>query len=69
MKAVSGKELARILEQRGWRLLRVRGSHHVFGRPGRQRPLVIPIHSNRSLSLGMIRDLMKETGLTEEDFE
>jgi predicted RNA binding protein YcfA (HicA-like mRNA interferase family) len=68
MKALSGKELARVLERHGWKLLRVRGSHHVFGRSGRQRPLVIPIHGNRSLSVGMIRDLMKEAGLSEEDF-
>jgi predicted RNA binding protein YcfA (HicA-like mRNA interferase family) len=29
VKAVSGRELARIVERRGWRLLRVAGSHHI----------------------------------------
>jgi predicted RNA binding protein YcfA (HicA-like mRNA interferase family) len=33
MKALSGRELARIVERRGWRLLRVNGSHHVTGKP------------------------------------
>ncbi|MDO8810680.1 MAG: type II toxin-antitoxin system HicA family toxin [Gallionella sp.] len=28
MKAISGKDLARLLERRGWELLRVNGSHH-----------------------------------------
>jgi predicted RNA binding protein YcfA (HicA-like mRNA interferase family) len=30
MKAVSGRELARILERKGWQLVRVRGSHHFY---------------------------------------
>jgi predicted RNA binding protein YcfA (HicA-like mRNA interferase family) len=29
MKAVSGRELARIVERRGWTLLRVSGSHYI----------------------------------------
>jgi len=28
MKAVSGKEFAKLLERHGWSLLRVQGSHH-----------------------------------------
>ncbi len=33
MKSVSGKEFARILERYGWTLLRVNGSHHIYGKP------------------------------------
>jgi predicted RNA binding protein YcfA (HicA-like mRNA interferase family) len=34
MKSVSGRELARLLERHGWQLLRVNGSHHIYGRAG-----------------------------------
>jgi len=34
MKSVSGRELARIVERRGWSLLRVSGSHHIYSKPG-----------------------------------
>jgi predicted RNA binding protein YcfA (HicA-like mRNA interferase family) len=34
MKSVSGKEFARILEQHGWTVLRVQGSHHIYGKAG-----------------------------------
>ncbi|MGZ5622430.1 MAG: type II toxin-antitoxin system HicA family toxin, partial [Methylobacter sp.] len=34
MKSVSGKHFARILESRGWTLIRVNGSHHVYMQPG-----------------------------------
>jgi predicted RNA binding protein YcfA (HicA-like mRNA interferase family) len=31
MKSVSGKELARLLERHAWTLLRIHGSHHIYG--------------------------------------
>ena len=34
MKALTGKELAKLLEQRGWELRRIHGSHHIFVKPG-----------------------------------
>lgn len=34
MKSVSGKELARLLERHGWTLLRIQGSHHIYGKTG-----------------------------------
>lgn len=34
MKSVSGKEFAKVLERYGWTLLRVQGSHHIYGKPG-----------------------------------
>jgi len=33
MKAISGKRFASIAEARGWRLVRINGSHHTFGTP------------------------------------
>ena len=34
MKSVSGKEFAKVIERQGWSLLRVQGSHHIYGRGG-----------------------------------
>lgn len=65
MKAVSGRELARALERKGWQLLRVRGSHHLYGR-GANR-VAIPIHGSTPLKVGLLRDLMKQAGISEED--
>lgn len=65
MKAISGRELGRILERKGWQLLRVRGSHHLYGR-GTER-IVVPVHGNESLKTGLQRDLMEQAGLTDQD--
>jgi predicted RNA binding protein YcfA (HicA-like mRNA interferase family) len=60
MKVVSGREFARIFERRGWRLLRVAGSHHIYGKPGGSVVrLSIPIHGNRPLKTGLLRHLAK----------
>jgi predicted RNA binding protein YcfA (HicA-like mRNA interferase family) len=67
MKSVSGKELARRLEKHGWQLLRVNGSHHIYGRPGSIVRLSIPIHGNQPLKIGLLRHLLKMADLSEED--
>jgi predicted RNA binding protein YcfA (HicA-like mRNA interferase family) len=67
MKAVTGKQLSRILEQHGWVLLRVHGSHHVYGKPASQIRLSVPVHGNRPLKIGLARHLLKMAELSELD--
>lgn len=67
MKAISGKELAKLAVQKGWQLARVHGSHHVFVKQGRVERLVIPVHGNRSLKIGLQRSLMKLVPLSPDE--
>jgi predicted RNA binding protein YcfA (HicA-like mRNA interferase family) len=67
MKAVSGKRMSKLAEQHGWSLARVNGSHHVYTKEGRIERLVIPIHGNQTLKIGLQRSLMKITPITEDD--
>ena len=67
MKQVSGRELAQIVQRRGWTLARVHGSHHVFTMAGRRERMVIPIHGNQPLEKGLLRSLIKIAGLKEDD--
>jgi predicted RNA binding protein YcfA (HicA-like mRNA interferase family) len=67
MKSLSGKELARLVETHGWQLLRIRGSHHIYGKPGSVVRLSIPIHGNTALKAGLLKHLLKMAGLEEED--
>jgi predicted RNA binding protein YcfA (HicA-like mRNA interferase family) len=59
MKSLSGREFARLIEERGWRLLRVAGSHHIYGKSGSVVRLSIPMHGNRALKIGLLRHLAK----------
>lgn len=67
MKQVSGRELARIIQQKGWQRARIKGSHHIYTKPGERERLVIPIHGNTPLKIGLLRSQMKIAGLTEAD--
>jgi len=67
MRSVSGKEFAKGLERHGWSLLRVQGSHHIYGRAGSEVRLSVPIHGNQALKVGLLRHLMKAASLSEND--
>jgi predicted RNA binding protein YcfA (HicA-like mRNA interferase family) len=67
MKALSGKDLAKLLEQRGWELRRIHGSHHIYILPGAQVRLSVPIHGNRSLKIGLVHHLLKQAGISEDE--
>ena len=67
MRAILGKDFCRALEQNGWSLLCVSGSHHIYGKAGVNVRLSVPVHGNDSLKTGLLRHLMKMAGLTESD--
>ena len=67
MKAVSGRELARTVERRGWNLLRVNGSHHIYGKAGSIVRLSIPINGNKALKTGLLRHLLKAAEIDESE--
>ncbi len=68
MKSISGKELIKIIEQHGWELLRVSGSHHIYGKLGSIVRLSVPVHGNSPLKIGLLRHLLKKAEI-EEDIE
>ena len=67
MKSVSGKDLAKLLEKNEWTLLRVQGSHHIYGKVGSDVRLSVPSHRNQALKSGLLRHLLKLAELTEND--
>ena len=69
MKTVSGRRLSRALEQNGWSLLRISGSHYIYGKAGSVVRLSVPIHGDQSLKTGLLHHLLKMAGLSEADLE
>jgi predicted RNA binding protein YcfA (HicA-like mRNA interferase family) len=67
MKPVTGPEMCRALERRGWMLRRIKGSHHIYNRPGEPRPIPVPVRGNRLLSSGTQRSIMRAAELTDDD--
>jgi predicted RNA binding protein YcfA (HicA-like mRNA interferase family) len=67
MKSVSGKQLCKIVQQNGWVLKRVKGSHHIFEKDGLDTTLSIPVHGNKDLKTGTLKAILKQANLTEDD--
>ena len=65
MKVISGSELARILKSRGWGVDRIKGSHHAMS--DGTRKVIVPVHRNKDLKIGLQAQLMKDAGITEAD--
>lgn len=58
---MTGKELIKLLEEHGWSVLRVNGSHHRMGK-GNMRTTV-PVHGKRDLGKGLVSAIEKQTGV------
>jgi predicted RNA binding protein YcfA (HicA-like mRNA interferase family) len=69
MKSITGKEPAKVLEHNGWKLLRVKGSHHIYGKTGSTVRISIPMHRNKALKIGLLKHLLKMADLDETDLE
>jgi predicted RNA binding protein YcfA (HicA-like mRNA interferase family) len=67
VKSISGKQLCRRLENRGWELRRIAGSHHIYSKVGNPARISVPVHGNRPLKIGLLRHLMKLAEIEESD--
>lgn len=67
MKQISGKDFSRLLQQKGWELKRINGSHHIFANPGHIERISVPVHGNKPLKLGLLRHQMRIAGIAESD--
>lgn len=55
-------ELIAALVKAGWRLDRIRGSHHVFVHPDRPGIVVVP-HPKKDLGKGLVNAIRRQAGL------
>jgi predicted RNA binding protein YcfA (HicA-like mRNA interferase family) len=58
---MTGNELIAFLKKKGWRLDRIKGSHHIMVKGS--RTLSVPVHGKKDLGKGLLRALMKQGGL------
>lgn len=64
---ISGKEMVAFLERRGFRLVRIRGSHHFLARGGQRT--TVPVHGNRPLKTGTLRSILRDIDVGPREFE
>ena len=63
---IAGKEAAKAFQKAGWQLAGQVGSHLVLTKPGVRANPSIPQH--KELSVGTLRALIRNAGLTVDEF-
>lgn len=67
LPTISGKQLIRVLERKGWYVRRIRGSHHVLRHPEIPEALPVPVHRNQPIKRGTLHSILKTAGLSREE--
>jgi predicted RNA binding protein YcfA (HicA-like mRNA interferase family) len=69
LPAISGKRTIQTLKRLGFVVDRVVGSHHVLIHPhDHRRAVTVPVHGSRSLKPGTLRSILRQAGVTVEEF-
>jgi len=64
----SGKKIINVFKKDGWTLDHIEGSHYILVRKGTESILVIPVHGNKPIKVGLLKGLIKDASLTNDDF-
>ena len=59
---MSSREVIAILKSDGWKLTRVKGSHHIFEHATKRGLPVVP-HPKKDLGMGLVKAILKQAGL------
>jgi len=59
------RKIMRRLEFEGWVLQRVKGSHHIYTNPEKQKRVVVP-HPNKSIATGTVHSIYRDAGREKE---
>ena len=61
-KSTSSREIIKQIEQDGWVLAQIRGSHHQFKHPTKAGRVTVP-HPKKDLHIKLVRSILKQAGL------
>jgi predicted RNA binding protein YcfA (HicA-like mRNA interferase family) len=64
---LTGADVVAALERGGFRVVRIRGSHHFLRHPDGQAT-VVPVHAGESIGPGLMSKILRDCGLDREQF-
>jgi len=69
LPGVNGRQAIQALRRAGFVVDQIVGSHHVLVYPGDPaRTVTVPVHAARDLKPGTLRSIVRQSGLTVEEF-
>ena len=64
----SGRKIIRVFKKVGWIVDHIEGSHHILVKEGAEEILVVPVHGNKPIKVGLLKGLIRDAGLTNDEF-
>jgi len=64
---ISSKEICKFLEREGFKAIRQKGSHRFYEHPD-GRTTVVPMHSNKDISRGLLKAILDQIKITRDEF-
>lgn len=64
MKSIKPRQIIKVLEKKGFRFIRQKGSHKLYRKDGLR--VTIPFH-NKDLKPGTLKSILKQAEITEGD--
>lgn len=68
LPVVSGKEVVKALSKIGFKHMRTRGSHAILNKETDKGKITIPVPLHKELAKGTLKSIIKQAGLSLEDF-
>lgn len=68
LPTMTAAQIIRILERHGFKFSRQSGSHAIYHHSDGRRTTV-PIHGKRDLGKGLLKQIMRDAGLTADDLK
>jgi predicted RNA binding protein YcfA (HicA-like mRNA interferase family) len=65
---VTGSEAIKAFSHFGFAVVRVCSSHHIMKKEGHPFALSVPVHGAKPVASGTLRSLIRDAGLTVEQF-
>ena len=69
LNPLPAKKMIKILHRLGFQEIRIRGSHHYFFHPITKRTATVPVHGNEYLSIGILKEILRDIELSVEEYE
>jgi predicted RNA binding protein YcfA (HicA-like mRNA interferase family) len=66
LPVMSGRETVRVFESLGWEIARQAGSHIIMTKD--EEPVTLSVPDHREVAKGTLRSLIRNAGLTVEEF-
>jgi len=65
--AVPARVIIKFLSENGFEMLRIKGSHYIYGKNGISVP--VPVHKGKDVSRGTLKSVLDIAGYTVDEFE